>query len=342
MRSNCTRVFASLLLVVTALAVAVPALAAYGVPTLGQTTCPSLSRESIDLVVCGDAITGAPAGVSIHWKKCSDFEVSGWADDGTLCQLSLSGMPGRDHGNADSRWDLGPGACQTIRIGANLFDETGASGNCTDALECGTCYVFRVFAHADRNDKKSDFSAEFYCATAECETGKCTRTQGYWKNHGPGACQGGNNDNMWPANFDFCNMGQATICAKMNANPGNCGTGKNSTGSDAALKLFHQMIAAMLNLQANGTNGSCIAVELARAQALLCPYPTGCIGESTPAGHEMTQLAKVLDDYNNGRLSCASHCENGTTAPSLGVSPADQAPTKTRKSTWGEVKTIYR
>lgn len=339
MRAKCSRVVVSLLLIVGAMAISVPALAAYGVPTLSQTECPSASQFSIDLIVCGDAVTGAPAGVSIHWMKCADYELYGW-DESKMCALSLSGMPGRDHGNANSRWDLGPGLCQTIRIGDNLFDETGASitgTGCTEPLECGTCYVFRIFAHADRNDKKSDFSGPFYCSTADCENGACTRTQGYWKNHGPGDCHSGQNANLWPANFMFCGLSQERICPMMNTNPGNCGTGKSSTGADAALKLFHQLIAAMLNVQVNGTSTACIGDAIARAQALLCPYPTICIGENTPLGQQMTALKTLLDDYNNGRLDCAKHCDGA----SAGAGRLDNtAPVK--KASWGELKTTYR
>ena len=341
MRGNCSRVFASLLLVAVALTASVPALAAYGVPTLNQTACPSLSQFSIDLVICGDVVTGAPAGVTVQWKKCSDYDVSGWADDGTLCALSLSGMPGRDHGAADSRWDLGPGACQTIRIGDNLFDETGASVSgtgCTDPLECGTCYVFRTFAHADRNDKKSAFSDNFYCATADCDNGACTRTQGYWKTHGPGDCHNGNNANLWPAGFTLCMLTQAQICADMNTPVGpSCGP---HLGANARLQLEHQLVAALLNLQVNGTDGSCLGNAIATATSLVCANVTACVGVNTALGAQMNALASTLDDYNNGLLSCAKHCLEPPPPGSGRLDPNGTAPTK--KASWGELKTIYR
>jgi hypothetical protein len=313
----------------------------YGTPTI---SCLEASQTAIKLQICGDAITGAPAGVSIHWTTEADYLLNGWG--GNICELSLSGLPGRDHGSADSRWDLGPGECQVIQIGDNLFDETGASGNCTDPLECDTRYVFRIFAHADRNAKRSAFSdPPVICATEACDGGGCTRTQGYWGTHGPGDCQSGNNDNEWNVNGLMLGNNfytDAQMCATMEINPPNCGGGP-SGGADALVKLAHQLMAAKLN-QAEGADVSCVAAAIAQGDALignLIVAPAAgaaCIGSNSALGQQMVAVASTLDQYNNGFLVCADHCSdagNPNRAAPLGQ-------TKVKKATWGELKVIYR
>src|SRR5262245_53323548 len=173
------------------------ALDPYDTPVI---TCEGSTLASITLHVCGGAVTGAPAGLSIHWKTAADFAVSGWADDGTLCALSLSGQPSLMHPDK-SRWELLPGECEDIVIGDINFDETGVSGQgCgLDALECGTEYVFRWFAHAGRGFGRSDWGGDITCSTAACPPQQCTFTQGYWKNHGVDGCRSGMNTNNWPA-----------------------------------------------------------------------------------------------------------------------------------------------
>jgi hypothetical protein len=316
----------------------------YGVPTI---TCVSSSQTAIQLQICGDALTGAPAGVSIHWTTKEDYDANGWGGD--ICELSLSGMPGRDHGNADSRWDLGPGECQVIQIGDNLFDETGASGNCHDPLVCGTEYVFRIFAHADRNAKRSDFSGPTTCATADCDAGGCSLTQGYWKNHGPVGCASGNNDNEWgltSLTMGTVNYTDLQMCAIFNQNPPNCGGGQ---GSDALVKLAHQLMAAELN-EANSADVTCISATMTQAHALiggLIVAPTAgstCVGSNTPLGAQMNAVANTLDQYNNGLLACASHCtkamKQGLNLESNPLNGGQAAPAK--KTSWGQVKSYYR
>src|SRR5215470_11513793 len=148
-------------------AVSVPAFALtpYDAPTL---SCVSSGQHEITLRVTAGA-SGAPAGVTIQWETKELFDQVGWVDDERLCKLSLSGQPSLQHPGA-SRWDLGPGESEEVKIGDINFDETGVSGeNCgVDPLDCGTDYVFRAFAHAGRGFGRSDWSDNLVCSTAAC------------------------------------------------------------------------------------------------------------------------------------------------------------------------------
>lgn len=339
----------SLLLVMGSVAVMnAPASAAYDAPVI---SCNGSTQTSITIQVCGGATTGAPAGVSIQYKTCAQYAASlaatgdGWADDGTLCKLSLSGMPGRDHGAPNSRWDLDPGACQSVTIDATTVDREGPSGgastSCPYDLLCGTCYVFRAFAHADRNNQRSAFTANLECNTADCNNGGggCTHTQGYWGTHGPVGCQTGNNTDQWPVHTLV--MGGVTydatqICSILNTNPPNCGPGE---GSNAVIILQHQLIAALFSV-ASGADDACVANAIADAQAELS-VNSGCVGSNTTLGQQMTATSAILDSYNQGQLACAQHCDDSASGLNQRAVPVQKsAPAK--KTTWGELKVIYR
>src|SRR5262249_32959769 len=103
------------------------------VPTI---TCVSATPSSITLRVRAGP-SGAPAGISIQWKLCSDFDVNGWdSGSGGYAAVSLSGQC------PTSNWDLGPNECRNVTINANtVINENagacGASGNPYD-LACNT------------------------------------------------------------------------------------------------------------------------------------------------------------------------------------------------------------
>src|SRR5512144_2756401 len=134
-------------------------------------TCESSTQSSITLRVCADATTGAPAGVSIHIKKYSDWLIDGWANTGSYTCISLGG-------NCNgSLWSLGAGLCRSIKINASTVTDEGAltCGVSSDCglydLQCDTEYIFRSFAHQDPGPSgcdKSDFSADVRCRTAPC------------------------------------------------------------------------------------------------------------------------------------------------------------------------------
>ena len=122
----------------------------YDTPTI---SCPATPDDNtIELTVCAGA-SGAPAGFSIQWMTCADYAANGKAwyasDDDRLCKASFSGNANR------TNWNLGPGACINVVIGGLNDADPGVSFTCNDPLECETCYVFRVFAHANSSKNRS-------------------------------------------------------------------------------------------------------------------------------------------------------------------------------------------
>lgn len=339
-RHHLSSVVGALLTVGALGAVCTPALAAldpYGVPLV---TCESATLASITLHVCGDATTGAPAGVTIQWKTAADFAASGWADDGTLCKLSLSGQPSLQHPEK-SRWELLPGECEDITIGDINFDETGVSGTgCgLDPLECGTDYVFRWFAHAGRGFGRSDWGGDLTCSTLPCPTRKCTFTQGYWKTHGP-TCATGNNTNQWPASALPMTLGTSShlytgseLCSILNT----------SAGGNCLLSMAHQLISAKLNLANGATDCAALDAAIASANSIIGSNIVPPVGSGSISGGACGSVSPTITDltsYNEGGL-CSPNCgDSAQLNRSKIATPIKAAPQV--KTTWGQVKTIYR
>ncbi|UYZ63920.1 hypothetical protein [Hymenobacter weizhouensis] len=126
-----------------------------------QLNCGVSTRTSITVVVTAGA-TGADAGFSLQWMPLATYQANGgsWSE-AQLCKASFSG-------NArDSRYRLAAGQSVAVTVG-NLVLDNGASTHCPQALVCGTPYVFRIFAHANRSLNRSEFSAPFVCSTLGC------------------------------------------------------------------------------------------------------------------------------------------------------------------------------
>jgi len=332
MRTRITLTLATLLCAMAFAVAPAHALDPYDTPVV---SCGDASLASITLNVCGGP-SGAPAGLTIQWKKKSDWEVSGWADDGTLCKLSLSGQPSLQHPDK-SRWELLPGECETIVIGDINFDETGVSGTCMDPLECGTEYVFRWFAHAGRGLGRSDWGGDLVCKTDPCPPpgDRCTYSQGYWKNHGgPAGCNGAPvnpPDPSWPAsvlsngmNIGNVHYSAAQLCAIFN----------KSAAGNGLISLAHQYIAARLNLANNGPTCAEVAGALTAADILIGNQVVPPIGSGSIPPGVTSGLTNLLTAYNEGDLpACGPHC-NGSAVP-FGLQPSERAP-------WGQVKVRYR
>jgi hypothetical protein len=303
-------------------------------------TCVSSTPTSITLRVCAGP-SGAPAGISIQWKTCADFAANGWSSGvgDSYTSISLSGQC------PTSNWDLGPNECRNVTINAStVINENagacGASGNPADLL-CNTCYVFRSFAHnigGSPGCNRSDFSPNVQCTTAPCpEEGECTLSWGYWKTHGPAGCNPPGKENKWPVaslNIGGLNLGQAALCEILQENPGACNkSGQSNGGSNAVIILEHQLIAAMFNAANGSINCDFADAAIAEANALLVGYENACVGSSTPLGAEMIAVASALESYNNDQCTCPVAAPKASSAT---------APTNVKKSSWGQVKSIYR
>jgi hypothetical protein len=303
----------------------------------------SSTPSSITLHICAGA-SGAPAGISIQWETCADFNGNGGnfdSGDGSYNAISLSGNC------SNSNWDLGPGQCRDITINAStVINENagacGASGFPTDLL-CNTCYVFRAFAHNDPGPggcNQSGFSATVQCTTAPCPpTGGCTLTWGYWKTHGPAGCNPPGKDDLWPTHSLACGgltLNGSQICEIFQTNPGACSKGGTSnSGSNAVIILEHQLLAAEFNV-ANGAISCAFATQaIADANALLDGFENACVGTSTPTGQQMVAVASVLESYNSDQCTCPNSLISKPNA-------TPKATTDVKHSTWGNLKSIYR
>jgi hypothetical protein len=214
-----------------------------------------------------------------------------------LCKGSFSG-------NANlSNYELGPNQSISVNVGEFTFDN-GASTNCSGPLVCGTDYVFRAFAHASNSLNRSDFSANHTCATLECDQdpGGCTFTQGYWKNHGPGAT--GNNENTWPASVLSGGLTLGTV----NYTAAQLQSILNTPASgNGLIALAHQEISAKLNI-ANGAPAPAVVTNaIAAADALIGGLIVPPVGSGSLPNSSTGGLITTLTSYNEGAIG-PGHC----------------------------------
>ena len=145
----------------------------------------------------------------------------------------------------------------------------------------------------------------------------CTFTQGFWKNH----------PTLWPVSS--LTLGGHTY----NENQLIALMQLPSVG-DASLILADQLIAAKLNVLANGGTDA-VAQTIAQADLLLGMFsarlPLG-ISPSTTVGTAMVSLGDALDRYNNSN----DRCELASATPTATVSgnaTKTATPTQTRTRT---------
>jgi len=355
MNSKCSHLAASLLLAVgLTVAAGGPVSATPGGPpppcTLDAPTiqCIGATATSITLRVCAGA-SGAPAGISIHWKLLSEWQSDAWAKTGSYDCISLNGTCNQ----GTSGWNLPPGQCQDITINANVVNQEnaengcGASSECTpNDLLCDKEYIFRAFAHNDPGPggcNTSDFSANVICRTATCPEGDCTLTWGYWKTHGPAGCNPPGHENLWPVDnltIGCLNLDENALCSILQDAPKACGKG---VGANAVLLLEHQLIAAMLNRASGAIVCNFADQAITAANGLLCGQENACVGVSTVLGQQMIAVQEVLGAYNSDQCSCP--VSNKPMAAPVGAKgktgAADVTPT-TKTTTWGNLKVIYR
>ena len=308
--------------------------------TTPSISCFGSTPSSITVTVCGTGTYGAPGGFSIHMKTLADYNIDGWAATGSYTCLSLGG----NCQGGNSQWSLSAGECVNVVISASTVADyagqniCGVSSDCgIDPLLCNTTYVFRVFAHADGGSfKASEKGPEppLQCTTAACpDGGGCTFTWGYWKTHGPEGCSPGNQENAWTVNslqIGSLSLNQAALCAILQDNPKACGKGG---GANAVLILEHQLIAAMLNVANGAINCPFANNAIVSANALLSGRENDCVGTASALGQDMIAVKDLLAAYNDDNCSCPVA---NAKAAQIG------AATKTTKTTWGNVKTIYR
>lgn len=323
-----------------------PALAAIGDPYDTPTiTCVASGETEITLKITAGP-SGAPAGVSLHWTTLDDFNANGWGGD--ICALSLSGQPSYT-GNTTTKWELGPNESFEIKIGSINLNETGLSvhgDGCDGDLLCGTTYVFRVFAHATSEHKRSAFSTGTQCTTADCPSEDCTLTIGGYGSNGPGACDvGGDGKQWWPQSV--INAGGMSLGSNFYTLAQLCTILNPGEGGNCLRQMARQLIAAKFNT-IWGANCQSIADAIACAdqvigsKVILGPTPSVSCNTANGSCPSVNSLQGTLANFNEGyEIGCPAHCAGGPQIRSGGDSFAN-TPSNAKKSSWGMLKQIYR
>jgi hypothetical protein len=259
----------------------------------------------IDLDVTAGA-SGAPNGFVVQWMKKADFQAYGWPADeydprAVVCDFT--GTPTLNMDSRSSSFGLAPNGVIQIQMG-DLFDETGIYAlDYLDQLPPGD-YAFRVWAEGNGAPGSGSVpSATFFSSTTVPEC-----TQGFWKTH----------PEAWPLGCVPMLLGtvaytQAELLSIYNQ-PAN---------GNGLISLAHQLITAKLNL-CNGSDGTNINATIAAADALIGGLVVPPVGGGFLAPASTSALTQTLDDWNNGIIPGVVSCA-----------------TKTTKTTWGKVKSIY-
>jgi hypothetical protein len=133
-----------------------------------------------------------------------------------------------------------------------------------------------------------DTDPSHYCGVSPPGTG----TPGYWKNH----------PEAWPVD-------EITIGGELYTKDDAIGLMKTPGKGDKTFTVFRALVSAKLNVLI-GNDDSCIAESIAAADAWMEKENYGPVGSgiraNSVAWKEGEPLYRELDDYNNGKLPCAS------------------------------------
>jgi hypothetical protein len=265
-------------------------------------SCAGSGEDYIDLTVTGGSPTGAPAGFTIQWQTTGDYQQFGWPADSS-CPLDAEGVPtcgesfckASFSGNASgSNYNLAAGQSVIVRIG-DIVPSNGVSTDCPGtSLLCGHNYVFRVFAHANSANQRSDFTANVTCSTTECPVDCDPTIHGldFWKTHSQFCTGEGCQGDAWPESI--LEGGLSIGCTTYTAEELEAILLATPEEGDCNTILLQQVIVANLNI-ANGANEeySALLVEtLAAANDLLCGGEGDC-----------TSLANELD-FDRAQFEC--------------------------------------
>jgi len=268
------------------------------VPTLSQA---GATGSTIDVKVTAGA-TGAPAGFSLQWLTLADYIANGsvWPSSDLTPNLCSGSFSGNANG---SIYNLAANGSVTVTVGDVLFDNPGASSNCANVpLQCGTIYVFRVFAHATSTIFRSPFSPVYQFSTSACNTNAgCTFTQGYWKTHGP--VPTGNNTDVWPVNTLSLGTTSYTDLQLQSIFD-------TPAGGNGLISLAHQLIAAKLNI-ANGADGTALGTAIADADTLIGIKVVPPVGSGVLSPASTSSLNSTLTLFNEGGIG-PGHCGSET------------------------------
>ena len=136
----------------------------------------------------------------------------------------------------------------------------------------------------------------------------CVHSQGYWKTHVA----------EWPV--ESLVLGSPSKPAHTYSKAALLAILNNNVKNDASLTLAYQLIAAKLNV-ANGSDPASVQSTLARADDLLAPFAGKLpykVQQNGPTGREMVSIARVLEDYNLGRIAGSCPAPNAPPVANAG------------------------
>lgn len=150
-------------------------------------------------------------------------------------------------------------------------------------------------------------------------TSNCPYSYGFWKTHGSGNCQAGNNSDFWPASATPMSLGNnsytaSELCAILHTPP---------SGGNALMSLAHQLIAAKLNIANGSPQPVPVPATITQADLLIGNYDvsTASVKANTSEGQQMNAAAQVLDMYNNNQIQ--PPCIPSGASPKRGTSADD-------------------
>jgi len=206
-------------------------------------------------------------------------------------------------GGRYTTFELGPNESILIEVG-DLADESGVTGTLGE-LEYGTQYHFCAFANDGIGKRGSELSLSVGAQTTVSTN--CTYTQGYWKTH----------IEMWP-------VASLALGSVIYTEQELLSILNQPVQGNGLVSLAHQLIATKLNVL-GGADPTAAAVAIASADALIGSLVVPPIGTGSLPSNQTSSLTQTLDDYNNGVIG-PGHCGN----------------VSTQKTSWGEVKTLFR
>jgi hypothetical protein len=129
----------------------------------------------------------------------------------------------------------------------------------------------------------------------QCATHGCPATFGFWKHHAfPASMFSGGLTNLG------CHLYSASdLLAVLNS---------NNAGGNAVTILGHQLIAAIANYAAGGTQTGAATLAIGQSLSLLCAnsidLSSSFASASSPLGQQLVALANTLDAYNSSAPNC--------------------------------------
>jgi len=266
-------------------------------------------------------VSGAPYGFTIEWMPRSLFEArGGWPEDPRDPAIHFAiylGSPSLNTMEGTTSFLLGPGEDALVQLG-DVFDETGVEASHAGELAVGTEYAVRVRANGEGGLtsggsgllEPSPYSRTYYGSTKNNEGQfDCVHSQGYWMTH----------PEAWPVSA--LRLGNV-IYSKTQL----LAIWNTPAAGNGLISLAHQLMAAKLNVISGAVAPSAVLGTMSSADALIGTRVIPPIGTGFLAPGATSQFNDDLEEFNTEESDI--ECHLGTTT--------------VRRSTWSNVKAIYR